>query len=136
MVASLQRSTDLELIIGSEEEFCVWIGNATPGDRAVYHRGFLMIDIEEPSRMGFALKKLQKRAHLASRLGLIHLLQRRLADGVFEYIAVARPSPARRGDSSPGLVPVEGDDVGIIPTHSRPRHAARFSVQRSEGLAG
>jgi len=82
----------------NEIEFCAWIGQAEPGERLEYHRGFLAQDtIAIASSLSgkdlAALKKLASRAFWTFELGLVHLVQERLATDRFSYIAIARPKP-------------------------------------------
>lgn len=79
-------------------EFCAWIGQAVPGDRLEYHRGFLGIDttavistLAESDRRRLA--GLGSAAHRASQAGLVHLVQVRLGPDRFAYLAIARPRP-------------------------------------------
>lgn len=81
------------------DRFCDWLASALPGDRIEYHRGFLSMDrtaatrrLPEPSRRhleqlaGVVLEFAQNRR--------VHLIQRRLGDDQYSYIAVktgARP---------------------------------------------
>jgi len=82
----------------SEIEFCAWIGQAEPGERLEYYRGFLAQDTiaiasslsgKELAELG----KLASRAFWAFEEGLVHLVQERLATDRFSYIAIARPKP-------------------------------------------
>ena len=80
--------------------FCAWIGQAMPGDRLEYHRGFLGIDstsgismLPEPERS--QLNALAKAAYRAFEAGFIDLVQERIGPDHFAYIAVARTKPLR-----------------------------------------
>ena len=82
----------------SDIEFCAWIGQAMPGDRLEYHRGFLGIDamavistLPEPERRQLA--GLASAAHRAFEAGLVHLAQLRLGPDRFAYLAIARIRP-------------------------------------------
>ena len=82
----------------SEIEFCGWVGQAVPGDRLEYHRGFLVLDafpviskLADPDRKRLAL--LGTRAFWAAEAGLVHLVQERIGPDQFAYIAIARPKP-------------------------------------------
>jgi len=81
-------------------EFCAWIGQAMPGDRLEYHRGFLGIDttavistLAELDRRRLAA--LAGAAHRAFEAGLVHLVQVRLGPDRFAYLAIARTRPRR-----------------------------------------
>jgi len=82
----------------SEIEFCGWVGQAVPGDRLEYHRGFLVLDafpviskLSDPDRKRLAL--LGGRVFWAAEAGLVHLVQERIGPDHFAYIAIARPKP-------------------------------------------
>jgi hypothetical protein len=82
----------------SETMLCAWFGTAVPGDRLVYHRGFLAIDVSpltfklpEPERR--MLQRVADRALQLAEAGLIHVVQRRIAEDEFAYIAIARSRP-------------------------------------------
>ncbi len=79
-------------------EFCAWIGQAVPGDRLEYHRGFLGIDttavistLPEPERR--RLGALASAAYRAFDAAMIHLVQVRLGPDRFAYLAIARTKP-------------------------------------------
>jgi len=79
-------------------EFCAWVGQALPGDRLEYHRGFLGIDsapvvstLPEPDRRRLAA--LGDAAFRAFEAGLVHLAQLRLGPDRFAYLAIARGRP-------------------------------------------
>jgi len=79
-------------------EFLAWVAQAEPGDRLEYHRGFLVVDVESitstPSETDRkALGDLAQKARGVFELGLVHLVQKRLATDRFSYIAIARPKP-------------------------------------------
>lgn len=82
----------------SDIEFCAWVGQAAPGDRLEYHRGFLGIDamavisaLPEPDRTRLAY--LAGAAFRAFEAGLVHLVQVRIEIDRFAYVAIARPRP-------------------------------------------
>lgn len=82
----------------TEIEFCGWVGQAAPGDRLEYHRGFLVLDtfalftrLDDTARA--ELGKLASRAFWAAEAGLVHLVQERVGPDEFAYIAIARPKP-------------------------------------------
>ncbi len=89
--ASRQHFTEIEL--------CGWLSQADPGERLEYHRGFLGID-RTPLGQPMSLKDridlidLAERAMRLAEQGLVHLVQRRVADDTFAYLAVARSRPA------------------------------------------
>ena len=87
----------------TETMFCSWFGAAVPGDRIVYHRGFLAVDASPltsivPDAERRALLRVAERALQLAEDGLVHLVQRRMGEGDFTYLAIARPRPRiRRG---------------------------------------
>ena len=93
VVRTLRASRSL-----SDVAFCAWIGQAMPGDRLEYHRGFLGIDTTAeistlPEADRRRLAALADAAHRAFEAGLVHLVQVRLATDRFAYLAIARPKP-------------------------------------------
>lgn len=80
----------------SEIDLLAWVGQAAAGDILEYHQGFLALD---RSSHGDAFRDLERVAlgriaDQAMRLaeqGLVHLLQRRVRDERFSYLAIARP---------------------------------------------
>lgn len=79
-----------------ELDFCTWVGRAAPGDVLEYHRGYLGLDTQAGALTVTerrALRALARRAAWAFDEGLVHLVQRRIAPGVFAYLAVRRPRP-------------------------------------------
>ena len=89
----------------SEIDLCVWLSQAAPNDALEYHRGFLVLDID-PRISGFAnrdrleLIQVASRARWASDKRLVHLVQRRLGESRFSYLAIARPRPETPAVSS------------------------------------
>jgi len=89
----------------SEIEFCAWIGQAEPGERLEYHRGFLAQDtIAIASSLSATdmaeLGKLASRAFGAFEAGLVHLVQERLGLDRFAYIAIARTKPKSKATTA------------------------------------
>ena len=82
----------------SETEFCAWLSQANPSDALEYHRGFLVVDTD-PGGFAFAsaerlsLIALAHRARWAFENRLVHLVQYRLGDCRFSYLAIARERP-------------------------------------------
>lgn len=82
----------------TETELCGWLGQAAPGDRLVYHRGFLALDCAPtagrfPERERGELLRVARRALFAAENGLVHLVQRRNGPDDFTYLLIARPRP-------------------------------------------
>lgn len=79
-----------------DAEFTTWLSNATAGQIAEYHCGFLILDIDpQISELAkterLELARLARRAYRAAEQRLVHLVQRRLASGQFSYLAIMRP---------------------------------------------
>ena len=86
-------------LLADENAFVDWRTDARPGDRFVYHRGFLARDRHPTTgRMGksdrLALERVADRAFGACNQRLVRLLQRKHGPEDFSYIAVARAPPA------------------------------------------
>jgi hypothetical protein len=82
----------------TEIDLCAWLGQATPNDALEYHRGFLVLDVDAHiSRLAnsdrLELIQLASRARWAADRRLVHLVQRRLGENQFSYLAIARPRP-------------------------------------------
>ena len=76
--------------------FAVWVGEAAPGDRLEYHRGFLCVDRKAPLLPATERRRmadLADAAYAAFEAGLVHLVQQRIDAGHFAYVAIARPKP-------------------------------------------
>ncbi len=85
----------------TETMFCTWFGAAVPGDRIVYHRGFLAVDASPltsivPDAERRTLLRVAERALQLAEDGLVHLVQRRIGEGDFTYLAIARPRARSR----------------------------------------
>ncbi|HET6377638.1 MAG TPA: hypothetical protein VFG05_04945 [Methylocella sp.] len=82
----------------TETLFAAWIAQAEAGEVLEYHQGFLVLDadkastrLNEPDRT--RLLKLARCAWRAAEQRLVHLVQRRLGEGDFSYLAIARARP-------------------------------------------
>lgn len=76
-----------------EKDLCRWLGETPAGDVLEYHRGHLAADRDKatsglPNRARRTLDALARRALRLNDAGHIALVQRRLCDGVFAYLAV------------------------------------------------
>jgi hypothetical protein len=92
----------------SDVGFCAWVAAAEPGDRLVYHRGFLAVDtvpilsrLPEPERN--TLKRLASQAWRIAEAGFVHLVQLRHGPGDYSYFAIARP---RARGALPNTIPL------------------------------
>jgi len=88
-----------------EEEFCAWVGQATPGQRLEYYRGRLAIDRARGfSPFGEKLRReldaLAHRVLALSEEGRLMLVQQRHGAGDYSYLAVMATRPHRQGRSS------------------------------------
>jgi len=76
-------------------KFDEWLSEAAPGDTLEYYEGYLSIDASPnngrlPEARRLELMRVAHRAWLAAQRGQVHLVQRRIADNVYSYLAVAR----------------------------------------------
>ena len=81
--------------IMNDVDLCIWVADAQPGDRIVYYRGHLSRDRQahgegypEPLR-----RKIGEIGNCAWMLGdehWVHLIQKRIGYGCWEYIAVRK----------------------------------------------
>jgi hypothetical protein len=78
--------------VSRTSELTAWLGRAQPGDRVVYHQGSLALDRGPTSslqrRERRRIDDLATAARAAASAGLVHLLQKRLNVGTFDYLAV------------------------------------------------
>ena len=79
--------------------FIHWLNRSRPGDRFIYHSGFLMIDrvnhVTVKGGMEFTMPREPVDSEGASAWeamssGLVRLVQEKLGPGVYDYIAVRR----------------------------------------------
>jgi hypothetical protein len=73
-------------------ELVNWLGSASPGERIVYARGFLVVAVHTADLNRHpdapALWAVQEAAWKAHQRCMVHLVQRRLGPAEFEYLAV------------------------------------------------
>ncbi len=85
-------------LVRTENGLCDRVADATPGDTIVYHIGLLARDRDKiltmvmPDRRD-ELEIVARRAWQMAEAGLVHLLQRRVADECFAYLVIVRPRP-------------------------------------------
>lgn len=72
------------------EEFREWIDTAQTGQVYVYHTGFLVVDRCSSGRILPNTHYIANLALEAFDAGKLHLFQRKIHDGVYEYIAMKR----------------------------------------------
>lgn len=80
------------------QNFYHWLSTASPGAVCVYHRGLLMADRQwwfDSGNKSFGhwgrdekVDNLAKAVWTAYRLGDVYLLQRKLGEGDYEYLAI------------------------------------------------
>ena len=93
----MQITNPLHTLIADEAALLAWLRQAVPGEQVAYWRGFLARDTRG-TQHGTSdterncLRAVARRAWLMSEAGQVHLVQRRISPGVFEYIAIARPT--------------------------------------------
>jgi hypothetical protein len=75
----------------TEQDFKEWVATAAPGQRLCYHAGYLPRDkhwdLSRPSKIASVAAAALKAFHA----GRVHLVQRRIGPGVFQYLAEKRP---------------------------------------------
>ena len=84
----------------TEAALCAWLGAAAPGDRLMYHRGFLARQVCAqvaclPEAERLALQRLANRAWKLAEAGLADLVQQRNGFEDYSYVLVARHRPRR-----------------------------------------
>ncbi len=68
--------------------FLRWARDARVGERLAYHRGFLAMDTVRDTLDAAALALVARAARGLAASGEVGLVQRRLGDGAYEYLAV------------------------------------------------
>ena len=81
-----------------ETSFCAWVAQARPGEILEYHRGFLCLDRGTPDQSNkkphqIKLDEMSTRALDLAERGFLHLLQQRIGEASFRYLAIARYCP-------------------------------------------
>lgn len=90
------RSRDLAVTdVMNDVDLCVWVADAKPGTRIIYYTGHLSRD-RLPHNDGYSeavRRKISELGNAAWMLGnenWVHLVQRRVMPGCWEYIAIRR----------------------------------------------
>jgi hypothetical protein len=98
-------SDPTSVLFTNEAALLSWLGAASAGDRAVYHRGYLAIDgaptttrLTERERM--ELLQIARRAMQAAEVGLVELVQHRNGPYDYSYLLIAR----HRSATVPGSI--------------------------------
>lgn len=60
-----------------------WLVFSKPGDKLVYHTGLLVTD-----RVGRIIPDVAEYLRYLSDIGKVHLVQKKLKNGVYDYLAV------------------------------------------------
>lgn len=89
-----------------EDDFCVWVGLAAPGQRVEYHRGHLVTDRvggltpfgEEARR---ELSSIAARAMTLAAEGRLLLVQQRHGYADFSYLAIKPNRPPKGSPATP-----------------------------------
>jgi hypothetical protein len=127
---SISRFPTTRLLL-SEAEFCAWLGQAVPGERVEYYRGFLAVDTTRDSSMlpesdRKELVRVGRRAWWAGEKNLVHLVQRRYRHGSFSYLAIARRRPKVEQAALLSVLGQASDPDGAVLTDPS------FSLRRSK----
>lgn len=70
------------------DDFHAWLRNAKAGDRFAYHRGYLVIDRNDPSQPDRADINFVADQYLdLAKAGTVRLVQKRVDDPRWDYIA-------------------------------------------------
>ena len=82
----------------SEIKFCAWVAQAEPGELLEYHRGSLSLDRGYPEQKNkdpnqVQIDEMSARVFCLAERGFLHLLQKRIGDACFSYLAIVRPCP-------------------------------------------
>lgn len=98
-------SNPTSILFTTEAALLNWLGAASAGDRAVYHRGYLAIDgaptgsrLTERERM--ELLRIARRVMQAAEAGLVELVQHRNGPYDYSYQLIAR----HRSATVPGFI--------------------------------
>lgn len=117
----------------NDVDLCVWVADAQPGDTISYYTGHLSRD-RLPHKDGYAdiiRRKINELGNAAWMLGdenWVHLVQRRVSYGCWEYIAV-------RKAEAPKLKPVYRliQDLAREPRKSKGEKPASSEVMAGDG---
>lgn len=85
----------------TEVDLEAWLTTAQPGDRLIYHRGFLAVDASGstgrlPPPQARELRRVARLAFAAVERGVVHAVQQRNGPNDFTYLLIVRPQPRRR----------------------------------------
>ena len=117
----------------NDVDLCVWVADAKPGDRIVYYTGHLSRD-RLPHRGGYSepvQRKIGELGNAAWMLGeenWLHLVQRRVSYGCWDYIAVRK---AEAGKMKPVYRIIQS--LAREPRKSNPGKAAAADVIAPDG---
>ncbi len=108
-------TTTKNLTPATEERLCHWLGQACPGDRLIYHRGPLLIDLKSG---GVELTRIIRRAGWAAERGLALLAT--LPAGAGEFLHTLTALPKSPVDPAPGLALLRLIERGLVATANEP----------------
>ena len=101
LISSVSAVPPLRSLVIRECDFSKWLDHARPGDRLEYHRGHLVIDraygvsrLDEKHRG--ELHAIAKRAVFLAEASRLILVQLRLDEGEFSYVAIKTKQQAWR----------------------------------------
>lgn len=95
------KSRSLTLMgVMNDVDLCVWVADAKPGDRIVYYTGHLSRD-RLPHNDGYSepvrrrIGELGNAAWMLGEENWVHLVQRRVSYGCWDYIAVRKAEASK-----------------------------------------
>lgn len=80
----------------NRHEFEAAVENARPGAKIVYYTGHLFGGDRKIGLHFMAVDNVSRAAWAAMEEGKVHLVQKRVKDGVFDYTAIKRPVPFKK----------------------------------------
>ena len=117
----------------NDVDLCVWVADAQPGDRIVYYTGHLSRD-RLPHNEGYSeavrrrIGELGNAAWMLGEENWLHLVQRRVSCGCWDYIAVRK---AEAGKMKPVYRIIQS--LAREPRKSNPGKAAAADVIAPDG---
>ncbi len=96
MTTSIAKPSTSLLVM--EVALCRWLGASRPGDKLIYHRGFLAVDTDPTASRLLEVERAElarvgKRGLWAAERRLACLVQRRHGPNDYAYVIVARQRP-------------------------------------------
>ena len=117
MLTLVPSIADAESLPITEADLQAWLAAARPGDRLVYHRGFLAVDVSggidpSPPPRVRTLRRVAGLALAAVEQGTAHAVQERNGPNDFTYLLIARARTLRRRSLSR---PLRSDPALSVP---------------------